>query len=252
MDVIWSYAAVGLVLCLGIFVQAAVGFAAGLFMIPLLLWMGEGLPEAQALLLVATIPQNAWGLWSLRDNVQFKTIAWPGIARISFLPLGMAMLMSLEAFPKSQLRQVVGGVVLAVTLAIIYIRPTPRDHLHPIWAWIAFPVSGFLQGLVGMGGPAMVFWVQAHDWSTRQIRAFMFAMYLFSIGPALLVLYFFFQERIIRPGIIAAATVPFLVLATGLGLKCGDWMGRDRLRRVTLGLLLLMGLAGLAAPLFGS
>ena len=77
-------------------------------------------------------------------------------------------------------------MLVVLTIATMAIRPRPRQNLHPIWAWIAFPLSGFLQGLVGMGGPAMVFWVQAHDWGTRKSRAFLFSMYLISIVPALL------------------------------------------------------------------
>ena len=95
----------------------------------------------------------------------------------------------------------------------------------------------------------MVFWVQAHDWDTRRMRAFLFAMYLVSILPAMLVLYLFFGNRIIQPSLVAATTIPLLVLVTGAGLKFGTWLGRVRLRRVTLGLLLVMGIAGLAAPL---
>jgi uncharacterized membrane protein YfcA len=249
MEFLISLAPLGLILCAGIFVQAAAGFAAGLFIIPSLLWFGYQIPEAQASLLVATIPQNIWGIWSLRDSISVKAVAWPATARVLFLPLGASILVGLESFPEARVRQVVGAVVLTITVAIMVFRPQPRPRLHPIWAFIAFPLSGFFQGLVGMGGPAMVFWVQAHDWNTRRMRGFMFAMYLISITPAMLILYFFFGDRIIQPSLVAATMVPMLVLVTGLGLKFGSWLGRVRLRRVTLGLLLLMGLAGLAAPL---
>jgi len=102
--------------------------------------------------------------------------------------------------------------------------------------------------LVGMGGPAMVLWVQAHDWGTKRVRGFLFVMYLLSILPALVILYLFFGDRVIRPGLIAAALTPLLLLVTYAGLQFGTWLGRKRLRSVTLWLLLLMGLSGLAAP----
>ncbi len=250
MEVFISLAPLALVLCAGIFVQAAAGFAAGLFIIPLLLWFGYQIPEAQASLLVATIPQNIWGIWSLRESITIKAVRWPAVGRVMFLPLGASILVGLESFPEARVRQVVGGVVLLITVAIIVFKPRPRPRLHPVWAFIAFPVSGFFQGLVGMGGPAMVFWVQAHDWDTRKMRGFMFAMYLISIAPALLILYLFFGDRIVAPSLVAVMMIPLLVLFTGIGLKFGTWLGRVRLRRVTLGLLLLMGFAGLAAPFF--
>lgn len=94
----------------------------------------------------------------------------------------------------------------------------------------------------------MVFWVQAHDWGTKQARAFLFAMYLISIAPALLILYFFFGDRIISPALVAAALIPLMLVVTYLGLHFGTWLGRRRLRRVTLFLLLLLGASGLFAP----
>jgi uncharacterized membrane protein YfcA len=249
MEFLYSLAPLALILCAGIFVQAAAGFAAGLFIVPSLLWCGYQIPEAQASLLVATIPQNIWGIWSLRDSLTPKVVAVPAAGRVAFLPLGAAVLVGMESFPQAQIRQVVGAVVLAVTIATIVYRPAPQKKLKRIWGLIAFPISGFLQGLVGMGGPAMVFWVQAHDWDTRKMRAFMFAMYLASIAPALGVLYLFFGDRIVPPALIAGLLIPLLVLATGVGLKFGTWLGRVRLRRLTLGLLFVMGLAGLAAPM---
>lgn len=238
-----------LILCFGIFVQSATGFAAGLLTVPAMLWVGRSIPEAQCALLVATIPQNSWGVWSLRDSISVRDVAWPGVARVGFLPLGVFSLQMLETLDETTVRQVVGGFVLAVTFAVMWFRPQPQQRLHPIWAVLAFPVSGFLQGLVGMGGPAMVFWVQAHDWGTRRMRAFMFTMYLISIAPALAILYWFFRSRIVEIGVIAALLTPVLLLATFLGLRLGTRLGRRRLRWLSLALLLLMGLSGLAAPL---
>lgn len=237
------------VLSIGIFVQAAAGFAAGMLIVPTLLWLGYGIPEASMALLVATVPQNIFGVYSLRDSIDSSRILWPGIGRLVFFPVGIVALIAMEdSLPLGQIRQIVGGVVLAATLATILFHPHPQEKLSPIWSWIAFPLSGFFQGLVGMGGPAMVFWVSAHDWTTRQIRGFLFAMYLISLGPAIAMLFAFFGDRLVAPALNACAAIPILLLATGIGLKFGNWLGRRRLRRVTLALLLLMGIVGLASP----
>lgn len=237
------------VLCLGVFVQSAAGFAAGLIIVPCLLLQDFSIAEAQAALLVATIPQNASGIWRFRDSITAKEVATPGITRVVFFPIGCFLLTYLQTFPMDRVRQVVGVVVLLITFAIISFKPRPRDSLHPAWAWIAFPISGVLQGLLGMGGPPMVFWVQAHDWSTRQTRGFMFSMYLISIAPALLVLYYYFGDVIVQPMIGAAATIPVLLVVTVLGLKFGDRLGRQRLRKVTYGLLILIGINGVLSPI---
>jgi uncharacterized membrane protein YfcA len=241
-----------LILFFGIFVQSSAGFAAGLIIMPSLIWCDYSIPEAQASLLVATVPQNIFGVWSLRRSISAQRVALPGLTRILFFPIGCLLLVQLQAFPVDRIRQVVGGTVLLATLAIILFKPKPQASLHWGWSWLVFPVSGLLQGLVGMGGPAMVFWVQAHDWDSRQMRGFLFAMYLISLFPALVLLYYFFGQKIVQPVLVSMAVVPLLLLATYLGLKFGDWLGRERLRRITLALLLVIGFVGVASPFFSS
>lgn len=240
-----------LILCAGIFVQSAAGFAAGLTIVPALLWCGYSIPAAQCSLLVATIPQNVWGVWSLRDSIQPRDVIWPGLGRLLFFPLGVWGLYRMESLETQTIRQIVGGVLILLTLSILWFRPQPRPQLHPVWAWLAFPLSGFMQGLVGMGGPAMVFWVQAHDWGTRRVRGFLFSMYLISLPPALAVLGLVFGMRIFSAGLVSALMIPLLLLVTHFGLRFGTRLGRHRLKRVTLALLLLMGLAGLLTPWLG-
>lgn len=249
MEELISIVPLVLVLCMGIFVQAAAGFGGGLMIIPALLWLGYSIPSAQCSLLVATIPQNLWGVWTLRDSINPKQLVLPGVARIAFLPLGVWVLWTMESLPVETIRQFVGGAVLIATVSIMLVRPTPQASIHPIWGMLAFPASGFSQGLVGMGGPPIVFWIQAHDWDGRQMRGFLFAMFLISIVPAIGLLYLVFGDRIVRPGLIAAAATPMLLVATHFGMRVGDWLGRERLRTVTLWLLALMGISGLAAPL---
>lgn len=243
-----AFALLAAVLSLGIFVQSAAGFAAGLLIVPVLLWSGFSIPEAQISLIVATIPQNLWGVWTFRDTVEPRQLVVPAALRLLWLPVGVGVLVSLETLPTVRIRQVVGGVMLMATLVTIFWHPRPRERLHPAWGVLAFSASGFLQGLVGMGGPAMVLWIQAHDWSTRRMRAFLFAMYLISLVPAVLVLWWFFGDRVVLPALVTALLIPWLLLVTTLGLRLGTWLGPRRLRRVTLALLVLIGLAGLAAP----
>ena len=237
-----------IVLCVGIFAQAASGFAAGLLIVSTLIWFDYSIPEAQASLIVATIPQNLWGVWKFRDAIVVEQVKWPAVARLISLPFGIIVLKSMESLEIDTVKQLVGGLMLLITLVICFFRPVPRERLHWGWSWLAFPVSGFLQGLVGMGGPAMVLWVQAHDWDTKKSRGFLFSMYLVSMGPALAMLFFAFGKRLIEPSLFAAALTPLLLIATSLGLKAGTWLGRKRLRQITLAVLILIGVAGLAAP----
>lgn len=236
------------VLCLGVFVQSAAGLGAGLLIVPLLLWAGYELPSAMAAMLVATVPQNLWGVWSFREQIHWPNMFIPAFVRVIFIPLGILSLRGLNEVSPIALRQIVGAVVLSATLAMVAFRVTPRQRLPMVWSIIAFPLSGFMQGMVGMGGPALVLWVHAHDWSTRRSRGFLFSMYTIAMGPALAGLYISFGQTIL-PGCVAAVlAVPLLWPATSLGLSLGSWLGRHRLRKVTVGLLIAVGVAGLLAP----
>jgi uncharacterized protein len=244
-----TFVILAIVLSLGTFVQAASGFAAGLLIVSVLVWLGYGIPEAQVALLIATLPQNIWGVWSFRDAIEPRSLGWPAVGRLAFLPIGIGVLKQMENLPLERMKQVVGAVMLLITLSIIFLRPLPRQRLHPLWGWLAFPASGFLQGLVGMGGPAMVLWVQAHDWDTRRTRGFLFAMYLVSLFPALAMVGWTFGQRIVGPALMALTLTPLLLLITTWGLRAGTRLGQKRLRRLTLALLVLMAVMSLLAPL---
>ena len=119
MENIFSLLPFALILSAGIFVQSAAGFAAGLMIIPALLWFGYSIPAAQCSLLVATIPQNIWGVWSFRDGVTPRQVVWPGIGRLICFPIGAWVLQSIESLQIDTIRQFVGGVVL-VSSAEVY------------------------------------------------------------------------------------------------------------------------------------
>jgi hypothetical protein len=83
----------------------------------------------------------------------------PGTAtsHVGLLPVGIFVLsMMQDHLSPARIKQVVGGlmlaITLAITLAIIIFKLRPRERLHPAWARLTFPLSGILQGLVGMGG----------------------------------------------------------------------------------------------------
>ena len=237
------------ILCFGIFVQSAAGFAAGLLMIPLLQWIGYSVPSAMIMLLVATIPQNIVGVFELRRHIDPQSLAWPAIGRLSFLPIGMWMLSGLSDWPPQLMKQIVGCFVLAATASFCFLKPSKRQSIHPIWAWIAFPLSGWLQGIVGMGGPPLVLWVQSHDWSTQQSRGFLFAMYLISLVPATVCLWITFGSSVFAAAPLAVLTIPLLWPVTRLGIWAGSLLGQSRLRKLSLAMLFAIGVAGVLGPM---
>ena len=75
--------------CVGIFVQSVTGFASGLIIVPLMLWAGHGIPEAQAALLLATIPQNLLGVYRFKETIDWRKLRMPMFLRFMALPGGV-------------------------------------------------------------------------------------------------------------------------------------------------------------------
>src|SRR5688572_14807043 len=147
------YLLISLILFASSILQGAVGFASGLFGIPLLMLTGISLPEAVALSLVASAAQNCIAAWQLRRLIDFRLALRPVIVRLATLPLGVLALYAIGQSNKDLASQVVGVVVLGIVAVQRIWRVAPQTRLHPAWEWLAFGLGGFLLGLCGMGGP---------------------------------------------------------------------------------------------------
>jgi uncharacterized protein len=241
-------AAVSLVLFASSVVQGAVGFAAGLFGIPLLVLAGVSFPDAVAITLVAAAPQNIIPAWQLRREIDFRRALRPTIIRFAFLPLGVFALYLIGHENKDAASQLVGVIVLAIVIVQRAWRVHPQPHLHPAWEWLAFSLGGFLLGLCGMGGPPMVLWVLAHDWSMNRGRAFLFFIFATGLIPQALLLWLFFGESMLKAMLLGALALPPVLV----GLWCGLYLSRmvpdQMLRRVSVALLVLVAASAIIMP----
>lgn len=247
-EILDQWPLVALVLAVGSFLQGSVGFAYGLFSVPVLMWLGWTVPQAQGAIYIGTCVQNIWGLWRFRDSVTLSEMVTPGLLRLLALPLGIACLMWLYRLEPDTVRQAVGAVLLAIVLVLAIWRPVPRDRLPAGWGWVAFTMSGFLQGLVGMGGPAMVLWVQAHGWSTQRSRAFLYAQYMVTLPVMLIVLVAAFGQPVVDACVVTLIMLPVIFAATAAGLGVGTRLGRRWLRITTLLLLATLAVSNLVSP----
>jgi uncharacterized membrane protein YfcA len=228
--------------------QATVGFAAGLMGIPLLLWAGNSLPEAQVLIITAMLPQNALLVWKLRHHIQPREVAMPAIVRLSFMPLGLLALAWLVGHYAVAIKPLVGAIVLAaVSSQMINARPWANAQR---WYWVlgTFGLSGVLQGLSGMSAPPMLLWVHGQRFSANRARSFLFAMYLSNFLPQLALMLWAFGPTLLTSVLLALTALPLIVLGSLLGLRLGNRLGDRWLRPVTYGLLIWMAVACLLDP----
>jgi uncharacterized membrane protein YfcA len=249
-----QYILVSLILLASSVLQGSVGFAAGLFGIPLLMLTGIALPQAVAINLVAALVQNSAAVWQLRHEIDYRGAWRPALIRLATLPLGAMTLYYLERSTQSSAAykditaQVVGVVVLAIVLTQWLLRVKPRPSLHPAWEWLAFGVGGYVLGLCAMGGPAMVLWVMAHDWPMQRAKAFLYFLFATGVPFQAFFLWLFFGSPILWAMLVGLTTLPAVVA----GIYVGLWIGRripDRvLRPVAWIVLVLIALCAIASP----
>jgi uncharacterized membrane protein YfcA len=244
------YVVVSLVLLASSVVQGAVGFAAGVFGIPLLVLCGVTFPNAVAISLVAAAPQNIIPTWQLRRDIDFRRALKPIFIRFATLPIGVAALWLVGQSSKDLASQIVGVIVLTIVTVQRLWRVEPQPRLHPAWEWLAFGLAGFLLGLSGMGGPPMVLWVLAHDWPSNQARGFLY--FIFSVGliPQGLLMWLFFGNEVVGAMLIAAAAFPAIVAGLWLGLAISRAVPDRGVRTASLAILVLIAVSAIIAPYF--
>jgi uncharacterized membrane protein YfcA len=244
-----QYLLIALILLLSSMLQGAIGFASGMFGIPLLMLVtGIPLPDAVAMSLVAATVQNLTAAYRTRRDIDFRLSWRPMLIRLAVMPLGVVALYYLGTSSRELCSQAVGCVVLARVATLHLRRVPPQPKLHVGWEWLAFTLAGFLLGFCGMGGPPMVLWVLAHDWTSRRGRAFLFFLFSTSMIPQGICLVLLFGWDILWSMAIGAAATPLLFAGTLLGLHLATYVSERWLRRASTIILVLIGLSSIVLP----
>jgi uncharacterized membrane protein YfcA len=245
-----QYALVSVVLFFSSIVLGAVGFAAGLFGIPLLVLSGVSFPDAVAMSLVAAAPQNLIPAWQLRREIDFRRALRPMLIRYAFMPLGVFTLWLIGQGNKDTASQIVGCLVLGIVALQRLWKVVPQPRIHDAWEWLAFSLGGFLLGLCGMGGPVMVLWVLAHDWPMNKARAFLFFLFATGLPVQGLLMWSFFGAEVLDAMLLAAAAFPAIIAGLSVGLIIGRVTPDRALRTATLSVLILIAASAIIAPYF--
>jgi len=241
---------IALILFVSSVLQSAIGFGYGLLAIPLIVWMDVGLPSAIAIVAVTTSFQMAWGCWSLRAD-----LAWgPAMPIIGFrllgLPVGILLLRLLvDQVSSNQIKQFVGIMLLVAIVIQFAFRVTPRPRIPMGWTALAGVSSGVLNGLVNMGGPPLVLWLMAHDWSTRKSRSFIWLVTLIVTPIMLLMFAQQFGMPVVMSMLHALIFVPAVFAGTMAGLRVGHLMSRQKLRVASVVVLVIIAIASIVEPM---
>jgi uncharacterized membrane protein YfcA len=243
------YLTVFVILLLSSVIQGAVGFAGGLFSIPLLILAGSSLPEAVSINMIASTVQNALGAWQLRREIDYAAVVRPTIIRFLTLPLGVWTLWLVGSTSKDLASQVVGVIILLILAVQWLLSVPPQDKLYWGWEVVAFAGGGFLLGLCGMGGPLMVLWVMAHRWPIVRAKAFLYFLFATGLIPQAFFLWLFFGTNIFAAITLGLLGIPALVIGMLLGLAIGSRLTDRVVRRITIAILILIALSSIIMPI---
>jgi uncharacterized membrane protein YfcA len=238
----------GLIMAAAGLVQAAIGFAAGMVAIPLMLWVGLPLPEAIGVMSSGVLVQTTVKTWRYRHEVPWKLV-WPmSIARLGGYMPGFAALYWLSTEGTAVVKPVIGGFILVALGVQLGLRIEPREKIAGYWAWVAGFVSGVTAGAVGMGAPAVVLWLFAHDWPALRARVFLWANFLMLMPVAMVGLGLIYGGPAWRAMAWGFVFVPMVLMGTWAGLWLGHQLPKQQLRWAMAGVLVLLAMTSILGP----
>jgi uncharacterized membrane protein YfcA len=236
-----------IILFLASFIQGAAGFGFALFAVPLLLMVGIKPPEAVALSSAVTLFQTGLASFQLRQHIRWSKVWWATSIRLLALPVGVYLLYRLDRLDMDVVKQIIGVLLLIIIALQLIWQPKPGT-IKPAWGILAMVMSGIMMGFSGMSGPPLVLWSMTQDWQPKETRAFLLTTFLMGIPFGLVMLFVTYGSRLHSSLLYSLIALPFILLATQLGVRVGNHFNKIVLRRVTYGILMLTALSALLSP----
>jgi uncharacterized membrane protein YfcA len=238
---------------LGLFLAAAFfggltsglsGFAMGLVVSGV--WLHIITPDQNATLIVfCGLVTQGYGIWRVRNAIQWPTVAPFIIGGAIGVPVGTALLTTLD---RASLRTIIGALLVAYSLYSL-LRPAIKPARAGLPADLAVGiVNGLIGGLTGLGGIAVTIWCQLVGGPKDAQRA-IFQPVLFAT----------FVMSAISLGVVGGITgqiarlyllsLPALVVGLWCGFRLYGKLDDAAFRKVILTLLLVSGMS-LVVPVF--
>lgn len=225
--------------------QSAIGFAFALFATPLLTYTGLPLPAIVTLVSSCSFLQSLVGTVKLRKETPWKAAMVATVFRGLSVIFGIFLLKQAIYLNQLYIRMLIGILLVILVLLQVFIRPQPQEKLHWFWGLSAFCGSGFLSGLCGMGGPPLILWVMAHNWSNNKSRAFLFATFTAALPIQLTLMSLNFGKEIWHYFLLALCITPIIYLGSIIGLALGAKLNKNQLKSCAYALLLFIGFSAI-------
>lgn len=241
---------IGSVMILGGIIQSSSGFGFGLFAIPILLFFGFDLASTVAMVIIGSAIQKLMAVKYLKEHLDWKEMVPFVITGLLALPLGIYGMFKVSTMDQSVIKQVIGGVVLVVLVLRWKGTVKSRESVPNIWGYIAGFFSGLLNGFANIGGPPLVLWTLAHQWSNQKMRGTIIAFSLIYVPFQLSLMLVAFGAVLLNPMLKAVLVSPTVLFGTWVGLKIGERISKDHLKIYMQALLFFIAVSSIAKPFF--
>jgi len=105
-------------------------------------------------------------------------------------------------------------------------------------------------GFAAIGGAPMVIYVNSLTWSANKSRAFLFFCSASSLPIAFAAYWLEHGEKILPAALTTICVMPLIFTGLWFGFYLGHRLSKPLFRRITLGLIVLIAICAIAAPLF--
>lgn len=217
--------------------QGLLGFGFGIVAMTLLP-LTLGLRDAVTLLALLLAVLMLLSLYWQKRSFNWRDARFIMLGSLLGIPLGALLVGTL---PDGILYRILGGSMAIIGAGHFLTRHKPKRAPLRRWEFPVGVLSGILAAGFNMGGPPVVAYVYARDWTGEQAKAVLAAVFVFT---SLTRLFFIGLTGVNLPKVLQLALI--LVLPTALVLRWGIALGRkiphECLRPVVFAYLGLTGL----------
>ena len=233
IDVIYA-----LLVLFGSLLQSIIGFGMGVLTIPIFIWLGMPLHHSVALLVPCVFFQTLVNSTQNREKIPWRHLVIAFIPRVIGLFFGILILRYWLAESK-HLAALAVGVGIWLILIMQFVRPMEKPlgtrSLVPVGA-----LSGLGAGVIGMGGPPLVFWVASQVWSVKRQRAFLWGSFMTVVPIQAMLLVQQFGASIVPPLLKGVLMVPVILIGALIGNRLGNSLSKQKLRNLMYGFLAII------------
>lgn len=244
---------VGAVVVFGASVLGGVtGFGFSLVCTPILLLAGFPLADVVVVNLTIGLMTRLAAILRLRRSVNRRRSAYLVVGSVPGLLLGY---LARDVVGGSALKMTAGGVAVGVAGYLLLRPPAPRSGEAQPVPRLASGAAGILGGFLGittsMNGPPPVILLSRQNAEPREFVADMAVYLIFSNGLALALIGLGGGLSADRVGLLLACWLPGAILGNALGLTYGGRLPVGPFRWLTLGLVMVTGLATVVTSVGG-